>query len=40
MNHKDPEIIYEIFTVCGWEKVDRETYWDYKGRKRWRWKYE
>ena len=31
------EQVFEIFTVCGWVRVDRETWFDHKGIKRWKW---
>ena len=34
------KMVFEIFTVCGWRRVSREVYWDFKGRKRWRWEDE
>lgn len=34
------EIVYEVLTVFGWTRVDRETYWRYLGKRRWHWKDE
>ena len=31
------EIVFEVFTINGWVKVSRDTYWRYQGKKRWYW---